>query len=348
MKTRMTEMLSIKYPIMNSGMSFAVDPQLAAAISNAGGLGMLATGPYTPKQTQEAIRQVRRLTDRPFGCNVTLLLPNSKENLEVCLEEKVPVINWSLGKADWIIKAVHEYGGKALGTVVLPKHAIRAEKDGADGLIVTGHEAAAHGGDVTSLVLIPVIARKVKIPIIAAGGFATGRGLAAALVLGAEGISVGTRFVLTKESPVHQRIRDFCLAATEIDTLYSDKFDGMNSRVLKTKNAEMIAQRIGFNPFKAMRSAILIKQMLDVPFWKLMISGLRSSKGIASMARQAEGIASLQRAIVDGDENHGFMVIGQAIGLIDNEMTVKEVIGSMVDEAKRVLEEIGRKVIDQN
>lgn len=345
-KTRLTEMLGIKYPIMNSGMSFVVEPQLVAAVSNAGGLGMLATGPYTPRKTREAIKQVRCLTDKPFGCNVTLLFPNSKENVEVCLEEKVPVINWSLGKADWIIKALHEYGGKALGTVVFSKHAIAAEKDGADGLIVTGHEAAGHGGDVTSLVLITTITKKVKIPVIAAGGFATGRGLAAALVFGAEGVSVGTRFVFTRESPVHQQIKDLCLAATEIDTIYSDKFDGLNSRVLKTKNTQRIAEGIGFHPVKALRSAILIKQMIDVPFWKLMISGLRSTKGVIRMARQAEGIADLRKAIIDGDEKHGLIVIGQAIGLIDKEMTVKEVIDSMVAEAKQLLEEIGRRVIE--
>lgn len=245
---------------------------------------MLATAPYTLERTREAIREVRILTDKPFGCNVTLLFPNSKENVTVCLEEKVPVINWSLGKADWVIKAVHKYGGKALGTVVLSKYAIKAEKGGADGLIITGHEAAsqaAHGGDVTSLVLIPIIARLVKIPIIAAGRFTTGRVLAAALVLGADGISIGTRFALSKESPVHQNMKALCLKASETDTLYSDKFDGMNSRVLKTKNIEALAQKIGFNPFKALRNGIKIKQMLDVPFWKLIISGLKSSRSLS-------------------------------------------------------------------
>lgn len=345
MKTRLTEMLGIKYPIMNSGMSFIGEPQLVAAVSNAGGLGMLATGAYTPKRTREAIREVRRLTDKPFACNVTLLLPNSKENVAVCLEEKVPVINWSLGKADWLIKAVHEYGGKVFGTVVLSKHAIRAEKDGADGLIVTGHEAAAHGGDVTSLVLIPTIARQVKIPVIAAGGFATGRGLAAALVLGADGVSVGTRFALTKESPLHQNMKTICFNAIETDTLYSDKFDGMNSRVLRTKTAEIMSERIGFNLLRAFKSAMVIKEMLDVPLWKLMLSGLRGST-ISDLARQAASIVSLRRAIEDGDEEHGILVIGQDIGMIDKEMTVKEVMDSMVAEAKQSLEEIRQKVID--
>lgn len=344
MKTRMTEMLGIRYPIMNSGMSFISEPMLAAAVSNAGGLGILATGPYSPKQTQEAIREVRRFTDKPFGCNVTLLLPNAKEKVMVCLEEKVPVLNWSLGKADWIIKAVHAYGGKALGTVVLLKHALAAERDGADGLIVTGHEAAAHGGDVTSLVLIPTVARKVTIPIIAAGGFATGRGLAAALLLGAEGVSIGTRFALTKESPVHQKMKSLCFKAAETDTIYSDKFDGMYSRVLKTKNAEIMSKKIGFNPFKALKSAMVIKEMLDVPLWKLILRGLRSST-VSNLARQGASTLSLKRAIEDGDEKRGFLVIGQVIGMIEKDMTVKDVIDSMVAEATQSLEEIRQKVI---
>lgn len=345
MKTRLTEMLGIKYPIMNSGMSLIAEPQLVAAVSNSGGLGMLATGPYTPERTRLAIKEVRRLTDKPFACNVSLLLPNSKENLGVCLEEKVPVINWSLGKADWLIKEVHKYGGKAFGTVVLSKHAVRAEKDGADGLIVTGHEAAAHGGDVTSLVLIPTIARHSKIPIIAAGGFATGRGLAAALVLGADGVSVGTRLALTKESPMHQKMKELCFNATETDTIYTDKFDGMYSRVLRTKSAEMMATKIGFNPFKAFKSAMVIKEMLDVPLWKLMLGGLRSST-IGNLARQANHTVSLKRAIEHGDEDHGFLVIGQVIGMIEKEMTVKEVIDSMVAEARQSLQETGQKIID--
>jgi len=346
MRTRMTKMLGIKFPIMMAGMSFVAEPNLVAAVCNAGGLGLLATGPYTPHRTREAIREVRHLTDKPFGCNVTLLLPNSRENVEVCLEEKVPVINWSLGKADWIIKAAHEYGGKVFGTVVFSKHALRAEKDGADGVVITGYEAAAHGGDVTSMVLIPIIAKQLKIPVIAAGGFATGRGLAAALVLGAEGVSIGTRFALTKESPVNQQMQALCLKASELDTLYSDKFDGVPTRVLKTKTAEIVSQSFGFNPVRAFRSGAAISRMLEVPFWKLLLSGLKTSKNVSGLARLAGGIASLRRAIENGDDEHGFLVIGQAIGMIDKQLAVKEVIDSIVAEAKEVLKEAGRKIVD--
>jgi len=346
MKTRMTELLGIEYPIMLAGMSFvADDPKMVAAVSKAGGLGLLATAQFTPDRTREAIKEVRALTDKPFGANVTLLFTHARENAEVCLEEKVPAINWSLGKADWLIKAAHEYGGKVLGTVVITKHALRAEKDGADGLIVTGHEAAAHGGDVASLVLIPAIASRVKIPVIAAGGFATGRGLVAALALGAEGISMGTRFTLTKESPLHERMRELCLKATEEDTLYSDKIDGMGDRVLKSKTAELLVQE-RLSLIKSMRSARELKRILDVPYWKLGLDVLKT-RDIQKLARQAIAANSLRRACVDGDEKLGIMAIGQVVGLINDLPTCKEVIERIVAEAEQIIESTRQKVLAQ-
>ncbi len=155
----------------------------------------------------------------------------------MAIEEKVPVINYALGKP-WFVDKVHAYGGKVMGTVALSKHAVKAEKLGCDFISVTGHEAAAHGANATSLVLIPIVASQVKIPFIAAGGFYNGRGLAAAMVLGADGISMGTRFMLSKESRVHDNFKTLCLQASEQDTLYSDHFDGMPGRALKTKVTE--------------------------------------------------------------------------------------------------------------
>ena len=201
MKTRITELFGISVPLVLPGMSWISTPQLVAAVSNAGGLGILASGPLNPEQTRAAIHEIRSLTDKPFGVGVTLLMPGAKENAEVALDEQVPVINFSLGKGDWLIKRAHEYGGKVIATVVSEKHAKSAEKIGADALLVTGHEAAAHGGNVTSLVLIPSIASKVSIPVIATGGFADGRGLLAALSLGAEGVAMGSRFATSADSP---------------------------------------------------------------------------------------------------------------------------------------------------
>ncbi|MBE0558549.1 MAG: nitronate monooxygenase, partial [Proteobacteria bacterium] len=200
MKTRITELFGIEHPIVLSGMSWISVPKMVAAVSNAGGLGILATGPLDKERTREAIREIRSLTDKPFGANATLLFPGAAENARVLLEEQVPVINFSLGKGDWIVKAAHEYGGKVIATVVNERHARRAQDYGSDGVIATGHEAAAHGEAITTFCLIPTLADALAIPVIAAGGIADGRGLAAALALGAEGVAMGSRFMTTRES----------------------------------------------------------------------------------------------------------------------------------------------------
>jgi enoyl-[acyl-carrier protein] reductase II len=341
MKTRMTELLGIKHPIMLAGMAFVSLPKLVAAVSNAGGIGMLNSVAYTPDQIKDVIKQVKSLTDKPFGVNTTLIFPNARENIEVALEEKVPLINFALGKGDWIIKAVHGYGGKVLATVAIEKHARRAEMDGADGLIVTGHEAAAHGAEVGTLVLIPSIARQSKLPIIAAGGFCDGRGLAAALVLGAEGISMGTRFMLTQECDMHPKAKDLSLKATTEDTICSEKIDGLPGRWLKNSAAIKMA---GGRPslFQALSSALQIKRMIDVPFFKLFLGGLKQ-RGVQDLARQALSLKGLQVAIDDGDLETGVLPMSQAIGLIRDIPTCKEVIERTVAEAQEIIERVRGK-----
>ena len=157
MKTKITELFGIKYPIILPGMSWISTPELVAAVCNAGGIGWLATGPLSTDQTRASIKRIRELTDKPFGAGATLLMPGARENAEVILEEQVPVINVSLGKPDDIVKRVHDYGGKVIQTVIGAKHALSAVKGGVDALQVTGYEAAAHGGKVANLCLIPSI-----------------------------------------------------------------------------------------------------------------------------------------------------------------------------------------------
>lgn len=335
MKTRVTELLGVKHPIMLAGMAFISLPKLVAAVSNAGGIGMLNSVAYAPHQMRSVLRQIKDLTDKPFGVNTTLIFPNAKENIEIALEEKVPIINFALGKGDWIIKAAHEYGGKVLATVAIEKHARRAEMDGADALVVTGHEAAAHGAEVGTLVLLPYMAQQTKLPIIAAGGFCDGRGLAAALVLGAEAISMGTRFMLTQECEMHPRAKELSLKATVEDTICSEKIDGLPGRWLKNPAAIKIAQQ---KPsfFQAFASGLRIKRMIDAPFFKLFLGGLKQ-RGLQDLARQALSLEGLRIAIESGDLEKGVLPMSQAIGLIRDLPTCKEVIERTVAEAEELL-----------
>jgi enoyl-[acyl-carrier protein] reductase II len=217
---------------MNAGMGHVAVPALVAAVSAAGGLGLLATSTLTPDEVRAAVREVRDRTDAPFGANVTLSFPNDRANAAVLVEERVAVVNLSLGIAPDLVEAVHADGGTVVSTVVSRRHARSAADKGADALLVVGHEAAGHGGPVSTLVLVPAVRAEVDLPIVAAGGFADGAGLAAALALGADGISMGTRFATSAESPVHATVIATWLAATEADTVVTDRIDGLPSRLL--------------------------------------------------------------------------------------------------------------------
>ncbi len=336
MKTRITELFKIKYPILLSGMSWISTPELVAAVCNAGGMGILATGILNADETREYIRRVKELTKKPFAANVTLYFPGSERNAEILIENRVPVVNYALGKGDWIAKAVHEYGGKVIATVTTAKHALAAQRDGADALIVTGHEAAGHGGAVTSLVLIPSIVDVVDIPVIAAGGFADGRGLAAALALGADGISMGTRFMNSIESPVHESQKRMSNERDVYDTIYTDKVDGLNARVLATKGAKRLIKK-RLNPFSALIRSKAIADMLGFPWLKLavgiMFSGVKRS---IQMARMAIGFRAFQVGTMDGDNEKGVLPMGQVTGIIHDTPTVDQIMKRIVAEAKKV------------
>ena len=345
MKTRLTEVLGIEHPIVLPGMSWISTPELVAAVSNAGGLGVLASGPLNRAQTRDAIRKIRELTDKPFGIGVTLLMPGAKENAEVALEEKVPVINFSLGKGDWIVKAAHAYGGKVIATVVTEKHAQSAVKSGVDALQVTGHEAAAHGGDVTSLVLVPAIASKVPVPVIATGGFADGRGLMAALSLGAEGVAMGSRLATSKESPLHQKTKDAIIAKNEGETIYGNNFDGLYARVMKTPASQKAMKRpMGF--IMASLKSFKAAKMVDMPLWKLMAGLIVQFSQIRMLSLFGAATEKIQAATVDGDLDKGVQFIGQTQGLINDQPSVQEIIDRIMREAQTVHEENGKRWLE--
>ncbi|MEN7429347.1 nitronate monooxygenase [Chromobacterium sp. TRC.1.1.SA] len=340
MQTAITRLFGIQLPLLCPGMSYIATPELVAAVSNAGGLGILATGPLSADATRAAIRRIRELTDKPFGIGCTLMMPGAADNAKVALEEHVPVINYSLGKGDWIAEAAHRYGGKVLATVVTEKHAQSAERCGADALLVTGHEAAAHGGSVTSLVLIPAIRRASSLPIVAAGGFADGAGLVAALALGADAVAMGSRLAMTRESPVHAATKDMVLQRGVGDTLYSKNFDGLWCRMMDTPAARRACRKpLGLIP-AALRASQMARRM-GMPVMKVAIGGMLSQpQALRQLALFGAATESIRLAIQEGNHEKGVQLIGQAQGLIDDLPSVAELFARIMSEARACRERV--------
>ncbi|MEW6553826.1 MAG: nitronate monooxygenase [Actinomycetota bacterium] len=345
MKTSVTEILGIEHPILLSGMSWISVPKMVAAVSEAGGLGLLATGVLDAEETRAAVKEIRSLTDKPFGANVSLLFPGAAQNAVVLLEEKIPVLNFSLGKGDWIVQMAHEYGGKVLATVTNLRHAKRAQDYGCDGVIATGNEAAAHGEEVTTFCLVPSLASGLDIPVIAAGGVGDGRGLAAALALGAGGVAMGTRLMTTVESPLHENYKQLSLEKDVYDTLFSKNFDGLWCRVLDTPAARK-AIKHGLTPLdylRAIPNSRSIAQMLKLPYYKLFVGVLASGwENARQLAFMANAFKQIRVATEKGDTEHGVLPVGQVTGLMHDIPTVREVIERTVKEAEEVMEGLAK------
>ncbi|HEY31893.1 MAG TPA: nitronate monooxygenase [Dehalococcoidia bacterium] len=353
MKTRMTELFGIKYPIMLAGMNWLTTPKLVAAVSNAGGLGVLAGNHQTPDELREAIKEIRSLTDKPFGVNLTLGV-GSAQRAPIVIEEKVPVLNYALGRPPEIaplIEAVHGYGGKVIGTIALLRHALRSEQLGADALIITGYEAASHSGNVGALVLVPTISEAVKVPCIGAGGYADGRGLAAALALGAEGISMGSRLAATQDAEVVDAVKETWVNASEEDTVIDPAFDGINCRVLRNKAAEDLLEKKAFPLFDAISAGLHMKRVLKISWGELfrtannmrkMPSGIGGGqRGLGSSMRFAVGSRLFRVALED--PVNGILMMGQTAGRIKDVPTVAELIERTVKEAEEILQNMNKQ-----
>jgi enoyl-[acyl-carrier protein] reductase II len=379
MKTKITELFGIQYPIILPGMSWISVPELVAAVCNAGGIGYLATGPLSPDKTRQSIRRIRELTGKPFGVGATLLMPGAYENALAAIEEKVPVLNISLGKGENLIKKVHAYGGKVISTVTTVQHALAAEKSGADALQATGYEAAGHGSQVTTLVLVPAIVDAVKIPVVAIGGIADGRGMAAAFALGAQGVGMGTRLSITKESPVHDLSKQKQLELGIEDTIYSNRFDALYCRILKTPSAEK-AVKEGRNLIKGLTASFDIAKSLDLSWMKLatsILSGSQNDKSEKSentqakadsapkqkrqeslikkmmkgpemgmnLAHMAQAYVAIKKATENGDLKDGVYLSGQVQGIIHDIPTAAEVINRTVEEFIKIQKDMAQKAV---
>jgi enoyl-[acyl-carrier protein] reductase II len=333
MNTKITRLLNCRYPILLPGMSWISDATLVRAVSRAGGVGILATGPLSPAETRTAIQEIRHGNNLPFGVGVTLLMPGALENAWVAVQEQVPILHISLGKNAELVQAVHDYGGKVICTVTTIKHAEAALESGADALMITGHEAAAHGADVTSLVLLPTMRQAFDVPIIAAGGFATGPGLLAALSLGADGIAMGSRLAVSLESPLAAATKEEIVKASSFDTIYGKNFDGLPARVLQTPVSTKLMSARPWFPVVLYR-AMQASQQMKMPLWKVLAGLVTRYNDIYTIAQFGAATKAIMAATVHGDLTHGVQFIGQNAGLINDIASVDHIIQRTIRDAR--------------
>ncbi|ABR31431.1 2-nitropropane dioxygenase [Thermosipho melanesiensis] len=300
---RVCELLNIKYPILMGGMSWAGTAKLAAAVSNAGGLGIIGAGPMRAQDLRKEIEKIRSLTDKPFGVNIILVSPFTDELVNVVLEENVPVVTFGAGNPTKYIKDLKEKGIKVIPVVASDSLARMVERSGADAVIAEGMESGGHIGEVTTFVLVNAVSKKVKIPVIAAGGISDGKGMAAAFALGAEGIQMGTRFIASKEAQVHENFKKLILKSGIRDTVITGASLGHSARVIKTKFSKLVKNLEVSSPVEA--ENILV--------------------------------GSLRKAVVYGNVDEGSFMAGQSVGLIDEIKTVKEIIDEVMEEFKKVV-----------
>ena len=305
METRVSRLLGTTYPVIQGGMAWVAEYHLAAAVSNAGGLGIIGAASAPPEVVREQIRQAKKLTDRPFGVNVMLLNPNAPEVAKIVIEEGVKVVTTGAGNPakfmdDW----------KAAGVVVIPVVASVAmaklmERGGADAVVAEGMESGGHIGAQTTMTLVPQVVDAVNIPVIAAGGIADGRGVAAAMMLGAEGVQLGTRFVTAKESIAHENYKERIIKAKDIDSEVTGMSTGHPIRVLRNQMSREY---------------------------------LRMEKEGASFEELEQlTLGSLRKAVMDGDVKNGSLMAGQCAGLVKEQQSCKEIVEELMTEADELL-----------
>lgn len=304
-KSQICEMLNIKYPIFQGGMAWIADSSLAAAVSNAGGLGIIAGANAPVDYVRSEIRKAKELTDKPFGVNIMLLSDNAEELAKVVCEEGVKVVTTGAGNPGKYIEMWKAHGIKVIPVVASVALAKRMERSGVDAVVAEGCEAGGHIGKLTTMALVPQIVDAVSIPVIAAGGIGDGRGLAAAFMLGAQGIQVGTRFLVANECTVHQNYKNAVLKAKDIDTTVTGRSTGHPVQVLRNKLARQYE--------------ILEKE--QAPAEKL----------------EELGRGALPKAARDGDIEKGSVMSGQIAGLINKEQSCKEIIEEMFGEFEKVI-----------
>jgi nitronate monooxygenase len=338
-RTVLCDILDCRYPIVQSAMGWVADPRLVAATCNAGGFGFLAGATIEPGRVEETLVKVKALTDRPFGVNFHMFQPNAEEVLDLVIRYKVKAVSYGRGPDAKTIGRLKEAGVVCMPTVGAVKHAQKAVELGADVVTVQGGEGGGHTGAVATTILLPQIVDVVDVPVVAAGGFFDGRGLAAALAYGASGISMGTRFLLTRESPVPKQVLDIYLARKDAGTIrVSQAVDGLPQRFLSNVELERIE---GMSVFERLAMSIGYarkwRRDAGLGVGAMLRLGLKAmSSGDSSFAQtvMAPNLPALiQRSFIEGDAEHGVLPGGQAAAAIDQLESCAELIERIVGEA---------------
>lgn len=305
MKTRITELLGIQYPIIQGGMAWVAEYHLAAAVSEAGGIGLIGAGGAPASFVREQIRKTKELTQKPFGVNIMLMNPEADEIAKAVVEEGVKVVTTGAGNPGKYMAAWKEAGVKVIPVVASVAMAKMMERAGADAVVAEGTESGGHIGSATTMTLVPQVVDAVKIPVIAAGGIADGRGFAAAIMLGAEAVQLGTRFIVAKESIVHESYKQKVIAAKDIDSEVTGMSHGHPVRQLRNN----------------MTREYLKLEKAGAPFEEL----------------EQLTLGALRKAVVEGDTVNGTLMAGQIAGLVSKEQTCAEMIQEIMGQAEKLL-----------
>ena len=305
-KTRITELLGLKYPIFQGGMAWIAEAQLEAAVSNAGGLGIIAGGSAPIDYLRDQIRKCKSLTDKPFGVNIMLMSPNAEELAQLVIDEGVPVVTTGAGNPGKFMAAWKEAGVKVIPVVPSVALAKRMERSGADAVIAEGTESGGHIGENTTMCLVPQVVDAVEIPVLAAGGIADGRGIAASFMLGAEGVQVGTRFLASEECVIHPTYKELVVKAKDTDSVVTGRYTGHPCRNVKTK------------------------------FSKKLASG-ESNGSITPDEFEELTLGSLRKAVQDGNLDEGSFLCGAIAGMINDVKPCKDIVEEMFSQAESLL-----------
>ena len=349
LRTRLCELLGVEYPIVQTGMGWVAGPRLVAATSAAGAFGILGAATMDLDELRAAIKEVKERTDRPFGVNMRSDQPDVRERIDLLAAEGVRVASFAMAPRDDLIRRLHDGGVLVVPSIGAKRHAEKVAEIGVDAVLVQGGEGGGHTGSVPTSLLLPQVVDALagRVPAIAAGGYFDGRGLVAALAYGAQGIAMGTRFLLTKESTVPDAVKAFYLSKAVTDTLVTTKVDGVPHRVLRTEFVDKLDRSTGVAALlRAFRNATAFKKLTGTP-WRAMIKEGRAMRRTmelswAQVLMAANTPMMLRAAMVEGDLRFGVMASGQVVGVIEDLPGVADLVKRIEQEAELALAKLER------